>query len=126
MGTSTSTKTGTRPFCTIGLTVVGNDVATVITSSPGRSARLPSLGDVSALSATRLALDPELTSTQCRRPHQRANERSNCCANRPEVSQKSSDASMRWRMSSASNTRPAQSTGVSPATNGFGSNAASW
>jgi hypothetical protein len=32
-----STKTGVSPFCTIGLTVVGNPAATVITSSPGRS-----------------------------------------------------------------------------------------
>ena len=35
VGSVTSTKTGTRPFWTIGLTVVGKPAATVITSSPG-------------------------------------------------------------------------------------------
>ena len=45
----------------MGATVLGNPAATVITSSPGFSLRSPSLGDVSAVSATRLADDPEFT-----------------------------------------------------------------
>ena len=58
---STSTKTGTRPFWTIGLTVVGKPAATVITSSPGRSAPVAQLvGDVSAASASRFALEPRV------------------------------------------------------------------
>ncbi len=47
----------------IGLTVVGKPGATVITSSPGLTRRFPSFGEVSAESATRLADEPELTST---------------------------------------------------------------
>ena len=52
----------------IGLTVVGKPAATVITSSPGCSRRSPSFGDVSAVSASRLAEDPELTSVAPRTP----------------------------------------------------------
>ena len=59
---STSTNTGTARFWMIGLTVVGKPAATVMTSSPGRSRRSPSSGDVSALRATRFAEEPELTS----------------------------------------------------------------
>ena len=43
---STSIKTGIAPACTIGFTVVGKPAATVITSSPGTMARVPSFGDV--------------------------------------------------------------------------------
>ena len=45
----------------IGLTVVGNPAATVMTSSPGEPP-LAELAAVSAVRATRLADDPELTS----------------------------------------------------------------
>ena len=48
---STSTKTGMSPFWMIGLSVVGKPAATVMTSSPGLSCRLPSFGLVSAESA---------------------------------------------------------------------------
>ena len=52
----------------MGASVVGNPAAVVMTSSPGRRRRSPSLGEVSAASATRLALEPELTSNACERP----------------------------------------------------------
>src|SRR6202165_6191586 len=69
VGTVTSTKTGTRRFWMIGLRVVGNPAATVITSSPGLSAaRAPhlralaaSLGDVRVERASKLAEEPEFT-----------------------------------------------------------------
>ena len=48
-----------------GLTVVGKPAATVITSSPGRSRRSPSFGEVRADSARRLAEEPELHSRAC-------------------------------------------------------------
>ena len=41
---STSTKTGTRPFCKMGLTVVGKPAATVMTSSPGAQPPVAQLG----------------------------------------------------------------------------------
>jgi hypothetical protein len=56
----------------IGLTVVGKPAATVMTSSPGLSWRSPSLGEQRALSATRLAEEPELTSEAERTPTKRA------------------------------------------------------
>ncbi len=46
----------------IGLTVVGKPAATVITSSPGLSRRSPSFGEVRAVTASRSADEPELTS----------------------------------------------------------------
>ena len=104
--------------------MVGNDVAVVITSSPGTSRRPSSFGLVSAESATRFAEDPEFTRVQWRTPTQSANSRWNWAAKRPEVSQKSSADSMRETMSSASNTRPAGGTGVSPGTNSRGGCAA--
>ena len=73
MPSSTSTKTGTSPFCTIGLTVVGKPAATVITSSPGRSRRSPSFGEVSAETASRFADEPELQSSAWRTPTAFAN-----------------------------------------------------
>ena len=57
---STSTNTGTRPFCRIGFTVVGKPVAQVITSSPAFSASLPIMLLVRAVTASRLADEPEL------------------------------------------------------------------
>ena len=104
---SESTKTGTSPFWTIGLTVVGKPAATVITSSPGRSARSPSSSASQRAQRQQVrADDPQLTRTALRTPIHRANSRSNCAANRPVVSQKSSEASTRCCISSASNTLP--------------------
>src|SRR5579871_5553989 len=112
----------------IGFTVVGNPAATVITSLPGASGGLPadcasaalsaSFGEVSALSATRFADDPEFTSAAARTPKNFANVLSNSAAKRPVVSQKSSEASTRLRTSSAKKTFPETGTGVSPGTKG--------
>ena len=52
----------------IGLAVVGKPEATVMTSSPGLRARLPSLGLVRAERATRLAEEPILTKVAERAP----------------------------------------------------------
>ena len=114
---STSTNTGTRPFCRIGLTVVGKPAATVSTSSPGFKARSSSFGDVSADSASRLADEPLLHSSACRSPTKRDSPFSRSRAKRPVVSQKSSADSTSDTISSASNTRPDTGTGVSPGTN---------
>ena len=56
----TSTKTGIALYKSIGLIVVGNPAATVITSSPGLMALEPSLGEVRLEKAIKLAEDPEL------------------------------------------------------------------
>jgi hypothetical protein len=48
----------------MGLTVVGNPAATVITSSPGFNCLSPSSGDVSAVNAKRFADEPEFVSKQ--------------------------------------------------------------
>ncbi len=87
-----------------------------MTSSPGIRRRSPSLGEVSAESASRLADDPELMSTHSRTPIQRANSRSNCSAKRPVVSQKSSDESTSDCISAASKTLPETGTLDSPGT----------
>ena len=63
-GMVTSMNTGTAPYWMIGATVVGNPAATVMTSSPGRMARLPSNGEVRAINASRFAEEPELTNAQ--------------------------------------------------------------
>src|SRR5665213_3098971 len=110
----------------IGFTVVGKPPATVITSSPGFSRRSPSVGDVRAVTASKLADEPELTSVAVLIPNQRANCFSNCAANRPVVSQKSNDESTNDCTSPASNTLPDTGTRLSPGTNGFEANAASW
>ena len=68
MPSSTSTKTGTSPLSTIGLTVVGKPAATVITSSPGCRRRSPSFGEVRAETASRFADEPELQRIACRTP----------------------------------------------------------
>ena len=86
---STSTKTGTSPCWRIGLTVVGKPAATVITSSPAGAAGRPSRWLVSAAKATRLALEPELTSSACGTPSRPANSASNAASIGPRVSQKS-------------------------------------
>jgi len=95
----------------MGFSVVGNPAATVMTSSPGVRRSSPSTGDVSAESASRFAEDPELQRMPKRVPTQRAIFASNWSANRPAVSQKSSDASVTSLRSDASNTRPEIGTG---------------
>src|SRR5579884_1298026 len=73
----------------IGFTVVGKPAATVMTSSPGFRRRSPNLGEVRALTATRLAEEPELTKEAHRTPTNRDNFRSKSSANRPVVNQQS-------------------------------------
>jgi hypothetical protein len=63
-----STNTGIAPYCTAGVTVVGNPAATVIISSPGFTCRLPKRGDVKAMNASRFAEEPEFTREQYRMP----------------------------------------------------------
>src|SRR5271157_3272569 len=110
-------KTGTHWFWMMGLTVVGNPAARVITSSPGLSLRSPSLGEVKAEKATRLADDPEFTNEQPRTPRNLAKRRSNSFANLPVVSQQSSAASTKFRKSLPLKTLPETGTTDSPATN---------
>src|ERR1039458_6540626 len=100
----------------MGLIVVGNPAARVMTSSPGLSLRSPSFGDVRAENATRLADEPEFTSEHPRTPKYRANRRSNSLANLPVVSQQSSAASPRFRKSLPFRTLPETETTDSPAT----------
>jgi hypothetical protein len=71
-----------------------------------------------------LADEPEFTRMAWRRPKTPAKRRSNSRANRPVVSQKSSDASTSDCSSAASNTRPETGTAVSPGTNARSPNAA--
>ena len=68
MGIFTSTNTGTAPNWTIGFIVVGNPVATVITSSEGLIALSFSLGEVKVEKAIKLAEEPELTVINCLMP----------------------------------------------------------
>ena len=114
---SLSMNTGTQPFCKIGATVVGNPAAAVMTSSPGRNWRSPSLWLVSADSATRFAEEPELTRMDFLTPRNVANSFSNASPSGPSVSQKSSVAETAASTSSSSNTRPAYGTVVWPGTN---------
>ena len=101
-GIVTSTNTGTAPYCNIGVTVVGNPAATVITSSPGNTLRSPKRGEVSAMNARRFAEDPELTAEQYFTCKYFASPRSNCSVYLPEVSQNSREESTRFTISSAS------------------------
>jgi hypothetical protein len=64
-----------------------------------------------------------LHSIACFRPKNAAKSLSNWAANRPVVSQKSSDASTSERISSASNTLPATGTLDSPGMNASGAKA---
>jgi hypothetical protein len=105
---SASMNTGTAPTCTIGATVVGKPAATVITSSPGLSLRASgSLAEVRAEIATRLALEPELTSRLWRTPMKAANSLSMAAPSEPRVSQKSRVADTAASTSSSVKTRPA-------------------
>ena len=56
--------TGTRPCCTRGQTVVDQDSAETITSSPGLNLRYLLIGLQSAAIASRLADEPEFTITE--------------------------------------------------------------
>ena len=91
----------------MGATVVGKAAAAVITSSPGRSWRAPSLGEVSVVTATRLAEEPEFTINTSLTPRYSARRPSKSWEKRPAVSQKSSTASAALRNSGGPNTRPA-------------------
>ena len=109
----------------IGLTVVGKPAATVMTSSPGRSRRSPQLAARSgAVSASRFADEPELTSSACRTPKKRAKSRSNCvgeaAGGQPEVERRSrpGDAARRRRRRGRDT-----GTGDSPGTNAGGGKA---
>src|SRR5580704_15398654 len=104
----------------IGLTVVGNRAATVITSSPAESLRSPSDGDVRQDRAARLAEEPELTSEAQRTPMKAANSRSNSEAKRPVVSHASSEASTRCSSSVESKTLPDTGMLLSPGTKAGG------
>src|ERR1700690_2238580 len=103
----------------IGLTVVGKPAATVMTSSPGLRRRSPSLGDVSALMASRLADEPELTSEALRTPTKRASLRWKSSAKRPVVNQLSRAESTTELMSAASITLPETGTDDRPGLNSF-------
>jgi hypothetical protein len=98
----------------IGFTVVGNPAATVMTSSPGIRRRSPSFGDVSAVKATKLAEEPELTSEQLLTPIKRASFFSNAFAKRPVVNQQSRAESTTERRSAPSMTLPETGTGGLP------------
>jgi hypothetical protein len=117
VGNVTSMNTGMQRFWKIGLTVVGKPAATVMTSSPGFSARSPSLGEVSALRATRLADEPEFTSDADRTPTNRASFFSNSLAQRPVVNHASSADSTTALISAASITLPETGTVEWPGTN---------
>ncbi|MOA26972.1 hypothetical protein D3C78_1478070 [compost metagenome] len=121
---STSTKTGIAPNWTIGLTVVGKPAATPMTSSPFLMARSPSLGEVSALNATRLAEEPELTEIRYLTPRNSASLFSNSALKRPVVSHPSSEASTINCNSRAPMTLPDGGMTLSPATKGLVSRAA--
>ncbi len=88
-----------------------------MTSSPGRIARSPSSGDVSAVNATRFADEPELTVIAWATPTYAARRASNSALKRPVVSHASSDASTMLRISGAPTTLPDGGTGVVPGTN---------
>src|ERR1700686_3440790 len=109
----------------IGLTVVGKPAATVITSSPARSLRSPSAGEVKQERAARLADEPELTSDAHRTPMKAANSRLNWAAKRPVVSHASSADSTRHSISVLSNTLPDTGMLLSPGTNDRGASATS-
>src|SRR5882757_3000600 len=110
----------------MGFTVVGKPAATVITSSPGFRARSPSFGEVSALNATRFALEPEFTRLAERTPTNFASFRSKSLANRPVVNQASRAESTTEQMSSAPITLPDTGTTDAPGTNSRAGKASAW
>src|SRR4051812_38685545 len=98
----------------MGLTVVGKEAATVITSSPGWRRSSPKVGDVNDERARRLAEEPELVRTVWSIPKRRENFNSKSFAKRPVVSQKSITASTPKAISFPSNTLPDAGIGVTP------------
>src|SRR3989344_6386937 len=100
----------------IGLTVVGNEQATVITSSPFRIRRSPNFSEVNAENAAKLALEPELTRVAYLTPRNLPNSLQNSSAKCPSVSQNSKEASTAFSISFSSNTLPETLTDVTPGT----------
>src|SRR3989344_4680843 len=98
----------------IGLTVVGNEQATVITSSPFRIRRSPNFSEVNVEKAAKFALEPELTRVAYLTPTNLLNSLQNSSAKCPSVSQNSKDASIAFSISLSSNTLPETLTGVIP------------
>jgi hypothetical protein len=88
-----------------------------MTSSPGFSCRSPSFGEVSALTASRFAEEPELTSDALRTPTKRASFRSKSSAKRPVVNQASSAESTTALTSAPSITLPETGIGECPGLN---------
>ena len=97
--------------------MVGKPIATVKTSSPGFIARLPNFGLVSALKATRLALDPLFTKRVFLAPTNFPSLRWKSSVNLPAVNQPSRLESTKETKSDESRTFPETGTGVSPALN---------
>ncbi|OGF24123.1 MAG: hypothetical protein A2V63_01910 [Candidatus Eisenbacteria bacterium RBG_19FT_COMBO_70_11] len=95
-----SSSTGTHWFCRIGAMVVGKPAATPMTSSPGLSRCSRNSGEVSAVSASRLALEPLLHSMTSRAPRNAASFGATSCVKRPSVHQQSSEASSNSSISS--------------------------
>ena len=96
---------------------MGKPIATVSTSSPALSARLPNLGDVRPLKAQRFALDPLLTNRADLAPTKSANCFSKSLVCFPAVNHPSRLESTKETKSSGERTFPDTGTGVSPATN---------
>ena len=71
----------------MGLTVVGNPAAIVMTSSPGNIRLSPNTGDVNAMNASRFALEPELHRWQYLMPKNALSLFSNSSEYLPAVSQ---------------------------------------
>ena len=99
--------------------MVGNPAATVITSSPGLSARSPCAGLVRELSAYKFAEEPEFTIKEWRIPTILAKRDSNSSVKGPAVSQKSRLAFVAARNSGDPKTFPVTGIFVSPAVKGF-------
>jgi len=115
-----STKTGIKPFCIMGLTVVGKPAAAVITSSPFFNLFFSGiLKEVRAVIANKLAEEPELTKVQNFFPIKPANLLSNSAALLPSVHQPSIRALTPAIISSSLNTFPETGIGDFPGTNGF-------
>jgi len=91
-----------------------------MTSSPGWMARSPSLCEVSAVNANRLAEEPELVVSACFTPRNSVRRFSKASLKRPVVSQPSSEASTMFWSSAAPITLPEGGTTFLPASNALG------
>src|SRR3989339_965716 len=116
---SASIKTGFKPYCSPGFTVVGNATEQVINSSPDLSRLSPNTKEVSEAKATKFAEDPELTSETYLTPRNFLNSCSNNLAQAPSVHHPSLATSIALLISSWSNTLPETGTYVSPGINCF-------